>query len=398
MQATYKWTVICLMHATNDTTHSAMAMFRDMLSLDIPDDVCITICLRIPVDNVRKIDREYAGPPPAFPDQQTTLFYQVVRKDKAVARTGSKLNMLKEDRVFDITKKEDISDFFQSIVTGKQRADRYMLFTWGHGSAIGVFPFREIQHPRYQLLIMTELKEAILNTFVSAGQKVDIVVMMDCNMQYFDTGLMLHQAKVACMVAAEYGIDFQGYNYIAILSGLYGNTSIPTFDLARLAINTLQQSPTLRPHLNTAAFFATDLSFYDRLIPLINQLGRKLKPDEAKTAITADNYLHTGSDLIDLFQLVDRMVARFGDTWEPELVKEFNAVREHMFIETFKGPGLMRPRPNIPFGMSICVPRSKHSYFYRYFAGSRPTLGSGIADTCGQWTDFIDAYAAASTS
>lgn len=394
MAGMHKWTVIYLMDCPGNTTTAAKAMFDDILSLNIPDEICISICLHIPVAAIKKVDPLYQGPAPATPVEQTTLFYGIVRNPSG----GSKLQLLRENRNFDITRQQDVEIFFQSIQNGEQKAKRYILFTWGHGAAIGIFVSGSIQSSNPMMLDMVELKEAILHTF---SNKLKIVIMVDCFMQYFDTGLLLRQAQVEYMVAAQYGITFFGYNYRKIFGTLYTNPDISSRDLARLSVDSLPGSPGINDKLACAAFFTTKLSSYDQLINIINKLGKRLseemdeRADLIHAAIGEDNYLNGIGKLIDLFVVIDDIAGKLGNNWQGQTIKDLHSLHKKMFIAKYTGPEITHPNPVIARGLSISIPDSRGNNFYNTFVKcSNPGSLSRIAGNCGEWTAFVDKYVA----
>jgi hypothetical protein len=385
------------MDCLNNTTTAAKAMFDDMSGLKIPDEICITICLHIPVAFIKHVDPSYQGPPPATPGEQTTLFYEIVRD----TNSGSKLELLNEDRNFDITSRKDVTIFFQKIQTSAQQAERYMLFTWGHGAAISVFVSGNMQADSPKMLDMVELKEAILDTF---SDKLKLVVMMDCFMQYIDTGLLLRQAQVEYMVAAQYGITFQGYNYKEIFGRLYSDPGISSRDLAKLCITTMRSLPNSKDSLVSAAIFATELSFYDDLMNTINTLGRQLsiemdeRPHMIHAAIKDEYYLNGAGKLMDLFAVIKNIANTLGGDWQAPTIKHLDSLHKRMFIEDITGPNVSFPRLEKALGLSVSIPKSKTNRFYNTFVKCNPGSISRIAGTCGDWTAFIDKYVAFASS
>ncbi len=389
MAGMHKWTVIYLMDCPGNTTTAAKAMFDDILSLTIPDEICISICLQIPIAAIKKVDPLYQGP--VNSQEQTTLFYQVVRN----AGGGSKLRLLHKDDAFDITSSEDVRNFFQSIQAGEQKAENYMLFTWGHGAAISVFVSGTMQTESHKMLDMVELKEAILHTF---SGKLKLIVMVDCFMQYFDTGLLLHQANVEYLVAAQYGITFFGYNYRKIFGELYATPGMSSKELATLVIPTRPLSKELKDRLACAAFFATKLSSYDELVSIMNKLGERLskemdeRPDVIYSAIKSDNYLNGAGKLMDLFVLIYGIAKALGNNWEAQTIAQLRSLHENMFIAKFTGHELNKLEPKIALGLSVSIPNTADNHFYNGFVRYNPGSISGIAVACREWATFVDKY------
>lgn len=391
MAGMHKWTVVYLMDCPGNTTKAAKAMFDDILSLTIPDEISISICLHIPVAAIKKVDPLFPGPATNNSPGQTTLFYRVVRKEGG----GSKLDLLNEDKKFDITSQQDIRSFFQSIQDGEQKAENYMLFTWGHGAAISVFVSGTMMTESPKMLDMVELKGAILDTF---SGRLKLIVMVDCFMQYFDTGLLLHQANVEYLVAAQYGITFFGYNYRKIFGALYATPAMSSKELATLIIPTRPLSKEMKDRLACAAFFATKLSSFDDLVNIINKLGEQLsiemdeRPHLIHSAIRSDNYLNGAGKLMDLFVAIYDIADALGDDWQAETIAQLKALQKEMFIAAFTGPEISKPNPVIARGLSVSIPKSTDNHFYNTFVTGNPGSISGIAGTCKKWTAFVDKY------
>jgi hypothetical protein len=137
---------------------------------------------------------------------------------------------------FDITRKEDIIRFIES--SKAKIGKKIMVSTWDHGSVIGVFrqslPGSErVADPKfgehYKMLIASDIKYIFKHSF---KKKVDILLMMNCDMNFFDFGYTLRK-HLRYLVAPVHIISNTGFNYRYIFKKLRREPEVSSRDLAK---------------------------------------------------------------------------------------------------------------------------------------------------------------------
>jgi hypothetical protein len=398
------WTVIYLVDCDKNVSqlNAAQHMFDKILALKIPPGVAMVFCIKMPVSGIQQLDPSFRPNPALPPGQLTTVFYRVEALEApAGGRESQLVKLADEEQSFDLTNKEHVKRYFKEIVlqadNGAYRAKKYLLFTWGHGAAAGIFFNGAFE--RLSILTMEDLKYAIDGAFEEyPAEKIDTMIMMNCYMQYFDAMYSLRAARVDFLMTSQFGLDFVGYNYTAIFTAIYSPQGISPKDLAICAVESLT-GPAQQLNLQGGSFFASDLSVCDQLGAAICKLGARLSaalPDikDVITSIFAvdDDYTHPASELLDLFLFADRMGRQAGAPWRQE-TDAILALKDRLLIKQYIGPRLEVVHPGmISRGCAICVPQVGDGVFFENFVqpGPRSSLFSKLA-AC-QWGGFINSY------
>ena len=355
-----KWTAICLVKCDDEPAQlsSLNMMFKEILSLRIPSEIAVLFWVQAPADIM------------------TAAFYQVEALPAPDGDTKSRLVPLIPDE-------KDL------------KAEHCLLVTWGHGAAAGIY-FDGVRPEEYSqgVVSMDTLGSAIKETFGLGG--IDVVIMMNCYMQYFDTLYALWNADVKYTVASQYGLDFAGYNYKEIFGALYTSPDIQPRDLAKLATTSLKTS--VKAGLSEdAAIFSSDLSVIPSLANAICRLGQELimttplQRKKIQGAAVKERYIHTGFDLIDVFVFVKIIRDTLGPDWETA-TRQILDLRDHLIIAEYQGHDLSRPGINL--GCSICVPRTADLHFFLNYIKKDARYASFFQRTvASHWQDFVVEYA-----
>lgn len=398
----------------------AKNMLDDILGQRISRGVAVVLLINGTPQDLVTIDPGYQPGPDAV--KRTTLFFTI----EALAGSGgdkrSRLVRIGEEKDFDIFCQEDITTYFrQYVLVDGRKAEKYLLFVWGHGAAYGVFFGGNLPHSNpsplppppeeFAMLSMNKLKAAILAAFGDGGQgKMDLVILMACFMQFLDTAITLRQAGVDYLVASQSGESFVGYNYTVIFKKLYKKPGIAAEKLAILAVRSMKTikyksaAEKKADPLQNATVFANKLDIYDRFAESLNRLGVALsaKLDTDFNAIDgARVFLIPGISLkyllIDLFRLLKRLVKEFGNKWETDTVRSLFELRKEMILYSFKGSHVEKLWPKkYPLGCSVCFPvgtfDNTSPFFNTYIVNG--ANGFNDAALCLQeWVAFVNKYA-----
>ncbi|HEY0609272.1 MAG TPA: clostripain-related cysteine peptidase [Chitinophaga sp.] len=445
-----KWTVIYLIRSVERiNAHHIKKMFDQILEDEIPDDVSVIICLNSFISAITTLDIAYTPPAVFGPDDTTTCFYSVVPATAPAENKKSKMKLLVEERTFRIKEPADVSRYFKEKVLAYHAADKYLLFTWDHGAAFGVFvdgpmprvvnasldndifidhkfrdkikkdqlgeaaflqsdvktALQELTTTEFDMLSMDELRDAIECAFPE--KKVDVLIMLNCWMQFFDTGLTLYR-HVDYLVAAETTMAFSGYNYRAIFRLLYSRPDISPQSLADFAVTSFKEKAAADPQTpeRDTALFANALAYYPRLAELIDDISLALIP-LLKTDFAAFKRIMERCDTVELkYNLVDlsyflyHVKKELRQRLHPDIIDKINAIsriRPQMIINRYVGPGIVNsttfPKKN-PLGFSVCFPRDifeVRSPFYKIYILQNSEFANVFSKNY-SWDDFVAAY------
>jgi hypothetical protein len=409
----HKWTIVYLIRCLNDAyqVRCLTELLAELYRNEVPPDVCLVFAINITIKDVRLIDGRYKPPAGSNPCAMTTLFYQLDSAGSGHSGRKSRLvEIAPEDFSFDPLKKEYVKKYFASILQGSRfTANQYMLFTWGHGAAYGLFydPSNPGPGQKYDMLSMDDLNDAITATFGSSGQKINVVVMMNCYMQFFDTGYTLRLAGVDYLVASVSGATFMGYNYRKLFGTLLKDTAMTPIDLAKLAVSSINDknlsNVSLRRELYEATFYTVNLGMYEKLAGYMSELGEKLiaelpaNVEKIRAARNQCQVIHPYYNLIDFFRFVQGLRNAFGANWQPDLVGKILHLPDAFVLASFHGKGLKRGKgQSYPLGYSICIPlegASSVKFYQTYFDPGSPYATP--FSKAYQWSAFVKAFYAA---
>lgn len=167
------------------------------------------------------------------------------------------------------------------------------------------------------------------------GDKIDILLMMNCNMQLFDTGYMLRKS-VRYLVAPETIMFWYGYAYDKLFLQLKNNPRIKT----RTLLESIRQDylckykndPEASQYLNDTSLFINNLKYYDRLLGLLESSLGYLIPKITKSTFADFKYVRfdrihavteihgdNSYDLIDMGQWFREVKRKFSYSWRLRL-------------------------------------------------------------------------------
>jgi cysteine peptidase C11 family protein len=396
-----KWTVIYLIKCDEEPTQLAAldAMLDDILSLKITSETAVLFCMQLSIRMVQRLDPQFVTLKSSDPTDITTVFYQAEALHTPKNNKKSRLvPWAPEESDFVITSIESIRHYFADLVlAGGFEAEHYLLFTWGHGGAAGIY--FDGTWPEYttdsraSLLTMEALGTAIKESFGPMG--IDVVIMMNCFMQYFDALYALWDAHVSYLVASQYGMDFVGYNYKEIFSAIYATPNLQPLHLAKLATASLKTLVNAE-QLGDAAIFSSDLTIIPLLGKAIGDLGQTLKittplvKNKIKQAVEKDKYSHSGYDLIDVFFFSEIIRGALGPDWEAA-TRSILDLRDQLIIAGYQGKE--SSRPGINQGCNIFMPRVADRHFFYNFINKDARHASLFQrSAAGKWQDFIVDY------
>lgn len=407
----YRWTVIYIVScdSNNDQLTAASQMFGDILQSRISDQVAVIICLHMATADVHLIDPTYM--PSATAGDNITLFYKIDPLPAPVSGKNSKLTLIaSENSSFDITQKASIQQYFQQrVLQGGFAASQYALITWGHGAAYGIYyegtPPMTIPS-KWDMLSMDDLKDAILGAFGSSGnQRINVILMMNCYMQLFDTGFAMHAAQADYLICPEAGVDFFGYNYAAIFDQLFGTPApgMSPLALATLVVTSLNDpafAASQQANLNNLALYANDLSVYTAMATAMNDLGdaliTELTTNSAQILAAGrsciNNYVNALYNLVDFFGFVDALKTTLGATWQPNVMNTIQTLQAQIVTARYLGKSLQTPaKKNFALGFSVCLPTISDNKFYLTYEDPASRFSTFFATSSG-WSRFIKAY------
>lgn len=342
-QKKYKWTAIFLIKGAADNIEAFTQMLDQLATTKLSPDVAVVLCINIQADIAPPVLplATILGPgdKPVRRSGWTTLFCSL----KTNATGNNTIDPICESREFRMDKEEDITVFFKQRVLSSFAAERYILFTWDHGQPFGIFPginqeparspleklqlnafhFRQQKQLKTErltraaapiaaddalpMLTATELKQAIQWAF--DGQKIDVLVMSNCFLQFFDTGYELSSC-------ADYLVTFEtimyfndSFNYKNILETLAANVAMVPETMAKNIVDIFSATP---PHSSVSrdevSLFANDLSWYPALARMIDRLAdilTKAIPGHREKILQAATKCEYISPGIPMFCLLD---------------------------------------------------------------------------------------------
>lgn len=397
-----QWTVFFLIKSVDGSIGDAIEMINTIRQdVDACDYISIIFCLSVLKKNIQAI---IAGDIRQISQDddpaRTTIFFSLTKSNGENGRFKSDLKPISEEDSFDITNPDSIKKFFKDTILEKNVAERYMLFTWDHGGGYGIFretpddppapiagrgielvPLQKMNLPtpvvvsnniqnnnltdQENVLTMDELATAIEEAF--GKKKIELVVMLNCYMQFFDTGYALRR-NIKYLIAPESYIFFKGYNYEFIFRKLSQEPDLSTRKLAEYIVNSFELK--LYDDFNegitakgTTALFANDVTYYSRFADYIDQLAGALQKelDKSKPEIIMARVntppVSGASHLVDFFYLVQNLQKSLGNNWQRELITNLKMLKKKAIIAQYIGNDFSNsPGSANPSGFSIYFP------------------------------------------
>lgn len=330
-----EWTVFFLAKAIGKAdTENLIDLIKDIEGIDFGDQINVIFCVnfsRVYMDGLMNLDKESICQD--VKANFTTMFFKLIRRKNL----GNRLCLIGEKEDFDITHTEDVSVFFKQYVLEHNLARKYFLFTWDHGNGFRIFSGigrggqPSDDSGKNDILTMDELGTAINHAFDNS--KIDLVVMMNCYMQMYDTSYALCHC-VDYLVAPQSFVEFNDYDYKGIFDYLANDPQGVTGEnMGSYIIENFRQ----RRFNSTVAISCIDLSYdeavYDisrNLDSLAKVLIKNVKKGQVGEILKkfTEAFTITGTRLIDLGSLLYQFVGFEGlNTDEQKAVKKY---LEHM--------------------------------------------------------------------
>lgn len=309
----YEWVIIFLIYADlrseqnfrekqSKTERELESLYNDIRKANLNDAFKIYI--------IRNIIRENAT------DEKYDVTELIEVQPSKIETNGNVLKTITTySTEFLVQKPAELGSIFNKIYK-ENRSNKYLLFTWDHGKAYGIFEFKNLNHEEeilqlknspynrwwdssiksnrshFKFLIKHSIDEPIVEEFLTneelsiaikygfEGNRLDVLIMMNCGMQNVDTQYALKDA-VKYLVAPQGTIDEPGYNYKKILEGIFSNSFISPKNIAKTAIESLDQDREFQQEdfkdvISRWAVFATDIEYFNLIIPIINLISKSL--------------------------------------------------------------------------------------------------------------------------
>ena len=255
-----------------------------------------------------------------------------------------------------------------------------------------------------------ELNKAIKDGF--GGKPVNVLLIMSCFMQLYDTGYALKE-NVKYLVAAETVNIIIGYNYTAIINAIFDDPSITDEHVARLSTLTLEdyfKNKGFEKYLKEVVISVLDLKASSHLKTRIDAIANQLIEifDDAKDKIIicrkecidlSTNWGGYTSDFgkrnyIDINKFIQLLFA--SGLISRENFEHFNDACKQYIVERYVGGNYQHqddPSTYKAFGISIFLPKNKSdfgkdSYYDTFYADESKTQTLFAKES--KWKNFID--------
>ena len=388
-QSKQKWTVFFLIKSIDGSIGDAIDMINGIRrDVEACNYISVVFCLNVLKKNIKAIeagDKDLEGPEGEDPPR-TTVFYRLKKSNGQNEVVKSDLDKIDQNDEFDITDPKSVNGFFKDNILNKCHADRYMLFTWDHGNGYGIFSDKPSEKPVQvaaaveevvvveesipiqkinsltpalvsnatknkntaavdNVLTMDELAAALSNAF--GDKKIDLVVMLNCYMQVFDSGYALRK-HIKYLIAPESFIFFQGYNYEFIFRKLTNEPGLSSRKLAKHIVDSFElklydkQDVGFSAKANTA-LFANDVSCYSQIADYIDQLAWALEKEviqnKPELIMARKNTPSIGgaTRLVDFFYLLQNLQKSLGKNWQQELIKKLLVLKKKAIVAQYIG-------------------------------------------------------------
>ena len=274
--------------------------------------------------------------------------------------------------------------------------------------------FDENGTPGFDMLTAYELNEAIKWAFGIRKQGeggIDVVCMMNCCMQFFDTGFALRET-VNYLVAPETVMLFSGYNYSVIFEELFKDSKMNEMELSYIIVDSFKYKKFAdRTHgeraIEETALFGNDLTFYSEAALEINELAKNLrnkitKPLElgiiretrGQCTVMPSTSEYTIIDFFTYLELLFKNgssgISPFYNKFAKELIPKITGKRFHIGNRLdINGDGkFIRPR-----SFSVFYAKNKNELidFYREFIDELSENSTEFSQRF-QWDNFVKEY------
>lgn len=396
-----KWTVFFIIKSVEtDSIDDAITMVNELRDIYYGDVVSVVFCVQVVEKWLPALLAGDVNVSEEGNDTRTTAFLCLREDIHGQSRFKNLLVELERRDEFDLTTVSALVEYFEKIIIAKFPSERHLLFTWNHGNGYGIFAggssvtvlndqiarktidqhlyIKSVQKAEHftdapvEVLSMNELGEALSIAFKT--KKIDLVVMMNCYMQYFNTGYAL-KGSVDYLIAPESYIYFSGYNYSSIISELLRDPDQPSRNLAVHVVQSLEgkqyPSPALREEaLAATALVTVDLSLYTEMADHVDELVAKMKvemPSNMKKLVKARHNTFKVKDAlwgVDFFDFLQQLKAQMPRHWQSDLIEKIMRTRKSLVVSAIIGKSLCKKPHGCPMGYMLYFPLVFSGDFY----------------------------------
>ncbi|WP_456462068.1 clostripain-related cysteine peptidase [Reichenbachiella sp.] len=271
-----EWTVIFLAKSipTGDMSY-LIHLLKEIAHIDFGSQVDVFFAInfdRTYLEALMTLDEELLNR--RAEGDYTTIFFRLENDQN---QGKNKLVQTDEQVNFDITNGTDIELYLKEIVLKVNKSKKHMLFTWDHGNGFGIFKgvgkggLTDPKKEAKRVLSMDELGHALSRTF--GNEKVELMVMMNCFMQLFDTSYALKR-NVSGLVAPQTDLTFYEYDYKTFFETLVKNPNTDGLSLGKKLIEKFDDKKS--KILNKLSVSFIDLSIVDSIVMLLDELADRL--------------------------------------------------------------------------------------------------------------------------
>ena len=242
----------------------------------------------------------------------------------------------------------------------------------------------EEKSSKLKMLTMVELGRAINTAF--SGRKIDVVIMMNCFANTFDTGYELRNS-VKFLVAPETLIYFNGYNYRSIFNLLSRKKRVTPWEVCSHVITSFRKKDNYPDPQTEAeakfnvAFFASKLEAYFSMGKVIDAISTNLilhldeKFDRIKACRDRFRKIKDSSlyHIIDYSTFIKFLEIETNKRWSTSLIKRYRRVLKRLIVKQYVGMNFRQESPDSitsPSGFSVYFPKEFGEYngeFQRLF-------------------------------
>jgi len=394
-----EWTVFFLLKSVGGSIGEAINMLNELRKINYGNEINLVLCLHVVKSYIPAIIAGDSNLIKGKTDQEkTTVFYRFRQKDEGEDGFLNDLDSLGDEPKFDITDPVYVQGFFRDKILTQSTAKRYMLFTWDHGDGFGIFSstdpeegepsksqlvnlqftkqlpvigikFNNIERrsvpDQDKVLTMDELATAIQRAFDT--QKIDLVVMLNCYMQFFDAGYALRN-NIKYLVAPQSYMFFNGYNYSFIFRKLVQDPQQSSRKLAKCIVQSFEtklytdQAGGFATKAGTA-LFAVDVAYYSEMADALDELASALNgelKERTPELIMARNWVYPvngATQAVDFINMLESIRKTLGNNWNSKLMRKLMALKKKAVIEGYIGKNFFSDiLASNPSGFSIFFP------------------------------------------
>jgi hypothetical protein len=351
--------------------HTTINILDQLMTLRFPDEVAMVLGISFNRKNLLALLRQ--NPRLIRPDGAnasfTTMFFKITTIEGG---HRNEISIIHKKTGFNLASESDISGFFRQRILRHFKARRYLLFTWDHGNGHEIFDTANQRphglesnkivnsNPETPVLTMDELSRAI--RWSLGPRKIHLLIMMNCNMQVFDTGYALRK-NVKYLIAPQTTIGVLDYYYQHIFSHLAKKPHISPRALADYVIKSFRENVEDYGYAKNVVLSACRLKHVQEVARGMNKLATKyiaqLEVDRSganrfRAAFQKTSDVDSGLNLKDLYSFLIALATdkKAADAEETRLLNELLNLERKIVFRKYTGPEVERSY----HGLSIITP------------------------------------------